>query len=261
MGDQLKELLTSNGLATGKKEAMIKSLLKHESKARAAAREQKAKIRAVVVKKKQDLESSSPSELSKLCDSLGLKGIRSKEERVQRLLVHWQENDGVDKALSQIAQEERTRELEALDNVQLQKLCNKVGVDPFVKEIMVERISKREYQMGCYSRPTLPQDEAPSTQQSGDMVEALLASEAQRKKERELQSQQEEKAAQKRKEIKALSVEDLKKRLAKKGVEASGKKEDMVELLFLAAVQEDAVNTRKSELASKSLVELKELLT
>merc|ERR1711988_268129 len=143
MGDQLKELLTSNGLATGKKEAMIKALLKHESKARAAAREQKAKIRDVVVKKKQELESSSPSELSKLCDSLGLKGVRSKEERVQRLLVHWQENDGVDKALAEIAQQERTRELEALDNVQLQKLCSKVGVDPFVKEIMVDRISKR----------------------------------------------------------------------------------------------------------------------
>merc|ERR1719456_328745 len=215
----------NNGLATGKKEVMIKNLLKHESKARAVAREQKAKIRAVVVKKKQELESSSPSELSKMCDALGIKGVRSKEERVQRILVHWQENDGVDKALTQIAQEERTRELQVMDNTQLQKLCSKVGVDPFVKEIMVERISKREYDMGCYSRPALPQDQAPSAQPSGDMVEALLASEAQRKKERELQSQQEEKAAQKRKEIKAMSVDDLKKRLAKKGLDASGKKE------------------------------------
>merc|ERR1719506_1766244 len=115
---------------------MIKALLKHESKARAAAREQKAKIRAVVVKKKQELENSSTSELNKLCDSLGMKGVRSREERVQRLLVQWQENDGVDKALAQIAQEERTRELEALDANKLQKLCTKMGVDPFVKEIM-----------------------------------------------------------------------------------------------------------------------------
>merc|ERR1719506_1944600 len=99
---------------------MIKALIKHESKARAAAREQKMKIRAVVVKKKQELENSSTSDLNKLCDSLGLKGVKSKEERVQRLLVNWQENDGVDKALAQIAQEERTRELEALDNSQLQ---------------------------------------------------------------------------------------------------------------------------------------------
>merc|ERR1719271_836274 len=115
--------------------------------------------------------------------------------------------------------------------------------------------------MGCYSRPTMPQDEAPSTvtQPSGDMVEALLASEAQRKKERELQSQQEEKAAQKRKEIKAMSIDDLKKRLTKKGLEASGKKEDMVEALFLAAVQEEVVAARQSELKSKPLQELKEI--
>merc|ERR1719272_2031920 len=122
---------------------MIKALLKHEAKARVGAREQKTKIRTVVVKKKQELEGNSPSELSKLCDAAGIK-CKSKEERVQRLLVHWQENDGVDKALTQIAQEERMQELNALDDNQLQKLCQKTGVDPFVKEIMVDRISKRE---------------------------------------------------------------------------------------------------------------------
>merc|ERR1719272_783245 len=195
---------------------MIKALLKHEAKARVGAREQKTKIRSVVVQKKQEVEGNSPSELSKLCDAMGLKGLRSKEERVQRLLVHWQENDGVDKALAEIAQEERTRELEALDNNQLQKLCNKVGVDPFVKEVMVDRVSKRELEMGCYSRPVLPQDEAPSTQKSSDMVEALLANEAQRKKEKDLKSQQEEKLAQTRKEFKSMSIEDLKKRLTRR---------------------------------------------
>jgi len=129
-----------------------------------------------------------------------------------------------------------------------------------VKEIMVERISKREYDMGCYSRPTLPQDQAPSAQPSGDMVEALLANEAQRKKERDLQIQQEEKAAQKRKEIKAMSVDDLKKRLVKKGLEAGGKKEDMVDALLLAAVQEEILAARQTELKSKSLQDLKEIL-
>lgn len=258
--DLLKELLTSNGLETGKKEAMIKSLLKHEAKARATAREQKTKIRTVVIKKKQELEGLSTSELNKLCDANGIKGLRSKEERVQRLLVHWQENDGVDKALQQIALEERTHQLQALDANQLQKLCNKVGVDPFVQEIMIDRIVKRENEIGCYSRPTLPQDETPPVQQSADMVEALLANEAQRKKERELKSQQEEKVGQKRKELKSLSLEDLKKRLTKKGLEASGKKDDMVEALFLAAVQEEAAQARQSELKTKSLQELKEIL-
>merc|ERR1712085_244225 len=113
---------------------MIKALLKHEAKVRVAALDQKAKIRGVVLKKKEELEGSSTSELNKLCEVAGMKGLRSKEERVQRLLVHWQEDDGVDKALSQIAEEERTQELSAMDVNQLQKLCNKMGVDPFVTE-------------------------------------------------------------------------------------------------------------------------------
>jgi hypothetical protein len=91
------------------------------------------------------------------------------------------------------------------------------------------------------------------------MIEALLANEAQRKKEIELKNQQEDALAQKRKEIKALSIEDLKKRLAKKKIEASGKKEEMVDILFMAVVQEDAANARKEGLKSKSLPELKEL--
>merc|ERR1719498_1169070 len=109
--DDLKEEVTRNGLETGKKDAMIKSLLKFEAKARTAAREMKAKIRDIVVKKKQELEAKSTPELNRLVESIGIKGLRSKEERVQRLLVHWQENDGVDKALAQIAMEERTEQL------------------------------------------------------------------------------------------------------------------------------------------------------
>jgi len=260
--EQLKEVVLSCGLATGKKEDMIKTMLKHDAKARAAAREQKTKIRAVVIKKKQELESLSTAELNKLCDGSGIKGLRSKEERVQRLLIQWQENDGVDKALAQIAQDERQKELDALDSTKLQKMCTKIGVDPFVKEIMVERISKRENEKGCYSRPTLVQErEVPAGERKGDMVETLLANEAQRQKEKELKIQQEDVAAQKRKELKSMSVEDLKKGLAKRGLEASGKKDDMVETLFIVAVQEDAVAARQADLKSKSLQELKELLS
>merc|ERR1719321_4961 len=257
---ELKEILTSNGLATGTKEVMIKTLLKHEAKARVAANEQKAKIRAVVVKKKQELEGLSTSELNKLCESKGIKGLRSKEERLQRLLVQWQESDGVDKALAQVAQNERKDELNAMESTKLQKLCTKIGVDPYVKEIMVERISKREHDTGCYYRPVLVhEEEPPKAEQKTDMVEALLAGEAQRKKDMELKRQQEEALLQRRKELKSLSLEDLKKRAAKKGLEASGKKEDLAEALFLAVVQEDATKARKAELQSKSQQELKEI--
>jgi len=260
--EDLKQLLISNGLETGKKDAMITAFLKHEAKARAAARAQKAKIRAVVVEKKQELETLPTAQLSKLCDAAGLKGLKSKEERVQRLLVQWQADDGVDKALARIASAERKEELDAMDDTKLQKLCNKVGVDPFVKEIMADRISKRENEMGCYARPALaPEREAPKAEEKVDMVEALLANEAERKKEQELKSQQEDAAAQKIKELKAMSLDDLKKRLTKKGLEASGKKEEMIRALFLVGVQEDAAAKRKADLNSKSLQDLKELLS
>merc|ERR1712032_420433 len=133
----LKEFVLSKGLETGTKEVMIKTLLKHEANARAVVKEQKTKIRAVVVKKKQELEALSVPELGKLCNEAGLKGLKG-PERVQRLLVHWQENNGVDKALAEIAQDERKQKLLAMDNNKLQKLCNKFGVDPFVKEVMVD---------------------------------------------------------------------------------------------------------------------------
>jgi len=129
---------------------------------------------------------------------------------------------------------------------------------------MVDRISKREFETGLYARPVLMQtEEAPAakTEQKVDMVDALLANEAQRKKEVEAKLQQEEVATQKIKELKSLSIEDLKKKLTKKGLEANGKKEDMLRALFLVGVKEEAAATRKAQLGSKSLPELKELLS
>merc|ERR1712185_226418 len=114
---------------------------------------------------------------------------------------------------------------------------------------MVERISKDENQRGCYARPAIKQadSEAPK-EKKGDMIDELLANEAERKKERILRNKQEEALTKRRKELKAMSVDELKKRIAKKGLEASGKREDMIETLFIASVQEDTVVARKAEL-------------
>jgi len=56
------------------------------------------------------------------------------------------------------------------------------------------------------------------------MVEALLANEAQRKKEKEFRSQQEDALAQKRKELKSLSIDDLKKRLLRRNWRRAAKR-------------------------------------
>merc|ERR1719379_1104605 len=79
--EQLKALLTKAGLPTGKKDDMIKTLLKQEAKDRAAAREHESKIRAVVIKKKEELEQHSLSELGKMCDSTGIKCGKAKPQR------------------------------------------------------------------------------------------------------------------------------------------------------------------------------------
>merc|ERR1712187_855487 len=179
----LKNLVAESGLATGTKDVMMKALLKHEAKARAEKRAQEARIRAVVVKKKEELENTPMAELAKLCENVGVKGVRAKPDRIQHLLVHWQKNDGVDKALAQVAIEERKVELGEMDNTSLRKLCEKAGVDPFVKEVLVDRISKKEHEMGRYKREA-PAKETTLALQNVDMVDALLANESTRKKEK-----------------------------------------------------------------------------
>jgi len=126
---------------------------------------------------------------------------------------------------------------------------------------MVERISKCENQMGIYARPGLREPvKAEEEDKKADMIDALLANEALRKKERIVKEKQEADLLKKRKELKSMSVDELKKRCAKKHLETSGKREDMIEALFIAVVQEDAAVARKSELQSKSTEELKALL-
>mmetsp|Transcript_107816 Transcript_107816/g.337611 ORF Transcript_107816/g.337611 Transcript_107816/m.337611 type:complete len:286 (-) Transcript_107816:202-1059(-) len=128
---------------------------------------------------------------------------------------------------------------------------------------MVDRISKREHEMGRYLRPApAKSDEAAlSAEAKTDMVTALLETEKNRKRERELVTQQEEAAANRRKELRAMTVDELKGALSSRGAEPTGKKEEMVEALFELYVQEDVVAARKAELQSLSAQELKELLT
>merc|ERR1712060_803879 len=92
------------------------------------------------------------------------------------------------------------------------------------------------------------------------MVEALLANEANRKREREQKKQEEDAAASKRKELRAMSIDELKKLLTSKGQEPTGKKEDLVEALFAISVQEDAAAARKAKLKAMDLEKLKQRL-
>merc|ERR1712060_709984 len=80
-------------------------------------------------------------------------------------------------------------------------------------------------------------------------------------KEKEAKSLQDEEVAKKRKEMKSWAIEDLKKALAKKGLEVPPKKEEMVEALFKATVDEEALTARKAELKRMGAGALKDIIT
>merc|ERR1711904_367541 len=84
--DQLKELVSSKGLKLGKKEAMVEAVVAEEAKARADVREHAARIRAVMVNKKDELEALSVQELKDLCTAKGITGVLAKPARVELLL-------------------------------------------------------------------------------------------------------------------------------------------------------------------------------
>eukprot|EP00930_Biecheleria_cincta_P086145 TRINITY_DN754_c1_g3_i1.p1 TRINITY_DN754_c1_g3~~TRINITY_DN754_c1_g3_i1.p1 ORF type:complete len:467 (-),score=181.40 TRINITY_DN754_c1_g3_i1:141-1541(-) len=253
----LKELVVRKGLEPGNKANMIEVMLNHEAEARAAQREHEAKMRMVVIQKKEELEAMSASELKDLCSAKGITGVLSKSVRVGKLLQLWQQEDGVNKGLAQMAWAKREGELAVMGKAALRKLCEQRGVEAVVKEVMVERLLRYEVEAGLFARPVTEheaKEEAPRTTNKGDVVEALLASEASRKKEVELKKQQEEAAANKRRKLEEMSLQELKKALSML------KKDDMVEALFQVGIQEEKMAARKAELNAMGKDELKQLL-
>merc|ERR1719343_1210224 len=129
----------------------------------------------------------SAPELKDLCSTKGITGVLTKSVRVEKLLHLWQQEDGVNKGLAQMARAKREGELVAMDKAALRKLCERSGVEAFVKEIMVERLLKHEVEAGRFVRPAAEKKEekeqAPAAAKKADLVDTLLASEANRKKE------------------------------------------------------------------------------
>jgi len=94
-----------------------------------------------------------------------------------------------------------------------------------------------------------------------DMIEALLASEAQRKKEQDVRAKREEEMQSKSKSYRAMSLDELKKLVAKKKLVSGEKKDEMVTALMLGSIQEDAAAARKADLQAKSTQTLSDLLS
>merc|ERR1711957_862884 len=140
----LKELALSKGLEKGSKEALVASLLAFEAKGREAAQAVEVKSQNLVKQMKLDLETKGNDELKELCRTKGLALGGSKPDKVDRLLDVAKKEGQVDKALERLALEERRAELSALDKQTLLAACKKAGVDPLLKELMVERLVQHE---------------------------------------------------------------------------------------------------------------------
>jgi len=262
--DDLKRLVEAAGLELSKKEMMVDRLTQHEAAVRAEERAKQARIRQVVVDKKEELEALSIPELKDRCAEEGVKGNLTKQARIETLVKLWLEDDGAETAVAKLARDDRERELSGMNINALEKLCKKVAIDPFVKEVIADRIVRREHAAGRFGRPALEAEKkeaaALAPPGSGDMVELLLAQEAARKRELELKRQAEEAAAPKIEKLKNSTLEELRKQLASKGRDASGKKDDLVIALIRAGEEDDAAAKRKGELKAMDAHELKKLL-
>jgi len=267
--DELKDIASKKGIQVRTRDEIIEAILKLEIKERQAVRDHESRIRSILEEKKYDLENLSFSELCARCDGAGIAGKLTKEVRIEQLLKAWLEADGVAKALDRMERDKRKAELDAMEKKKLRTLSEKAGIDPFVKEVMVERIVKRENAAGRFARPVLPKSElevsseetTKPTSKKDDVIEALLASQASQKKEQELKQQEVDRAASKIKELNSLSVEEIKKKLAKKGLkDANGKKDELVATLLKISLQEEADAARKTKMLALSLPDLKTLI-
>jgi len=145
---ELKELITLNNLEAGSKDQMVKALLAHEVKCREELRVFEGKVSELVEKKKQDFDKMSNAKLKDMCVSKDLPAKGEKEERVDRLVEEEKKTGSFDRIVSINNRNKRKDELMAMDKSAVLKLCEKDGIDPFVKGIMVERIMSQESEAG-----------------------------------------------------------------------------------------------------------------
>jgi hypothetical protein len=137
---ELKDLVKSKGMEKGTKPEMVDAILAFEAKAREEANAHEAKIKEVASTIKKDFAAKSSPDLKELCVSKGLKKGGSKEDLLDRLVEKAKADGEVQKILAAEAREARRQALLGMGKDELSTMCEKSGVDPLVKEVMVERL-------------------------------------------------------------------------------------------------------------------------
>lgn len=261
----LKELIDSLGLERANKVEMVEAVLGHEAKLKLEKQKKEEAVRDVIVEKTRELESLPAQELKDRCFSAVILGSLTKQERVKKLMLQWQTQGGIEKALAQQNRDKRQTELETMDATALHKLACKANIDCLVKEVMVDRLLRKEVELGKFDPPK-PRDieqKVAVEPKATDLVATLLANEAalaKKKAEEEKQKEREALMEKMRETLKAMTVQDLKQQLQKKGVSTVGGKDQLVEALFARKIEEEALATKKNDLKALSKDSLKELV-
>merc|ERR1712139_424554 len=94
--------------------------------------------------KGKELEKKNNSDLKEMCAAKGLPVGGGKEERIERLVDEAKKDGDFDKVVSRNIRSKRKLALMSMEKSAIVQLCEKTGVDPFVKDIMVERIIMQE---------------------------------------------------------------------------------------------------------------------
>jgi len=145
-----------------------------------------------------------------------------------------------------------------METASLAKMCKRAGLDPYVKDVMVPRIIRKEIDAGHFARPLLEKQAEPdSSKQSRDMIDDLLAEDTRRKKELELKKQRDEVKSKRIAELKEMPIDKLKKLVEKNRLDATGNKTELIVAIVKSDEQKAAIDARRQELKSMA----KEALT
>merc|ERR1712070_414302 len=145
---ELKEILSRYGLESGSKDAMIKALLAHEAKLLKGLQAFDVKVGEAAEQQKKDLQGKTNAALKEMCSSKGLALGGDKDDKIERLVDEVLQERGLDQLVSRNLRNARKDELMGMEKAAVVKLCEQTGVDPAVKEIMVERILMQQSEGG-----------------------------------------------------------------------------------------------------------------
>jgi hypothetical protein len=140
----IKEMVRRKGLDVGTKGKMIENIIASEAKGRQNVRRHKANAHDVLVLKRDEFSKKTNKSLKELLQAYALQTSGTKPERIERLLVTWQEQGEIEKVLAGMAFQARKAELNAMDKASLFELCKKKGVDALSKDVLVDRLLVHE---------------------------------------------------------------------------------------------------------------------